>query len=113
MTCGAIAYPGYTPQTWHTYLTLLALLVIQGFITMQSTKFIGWVNKVQKFALCHYKEVDLNSQVGTVANVVIILIFVIWFPVGSINSPKTNRSSEIWTTFENGTDWPIGWATIM
>jgi amino acid transporter len=47
VTCGAIAYPDtYTPQTWHIYLTLLALLVIQGFITMESTKFIGWVNKV-------------------------------------------------------------------
>lgn len=47
-----------------------------------------------------------------IANVVIILIFVIWFPVGSINSPKTN-SNEIWTTFENGAEWPLGWATIM
>ncbi len=113
MTCGAIAYPGYTPQTWHTYLTLLALLVVQGLITMQSTKFIGWVNKVRSFAQIQELEIDLASQVGTVANVVIILIFVIWFPVGSINRPKNNKSSEIWTTFENGTEWPIGWATIM
>lgn len=45
-TAGAIAYPSYTPQAWHNYLALLGILIIQGFITMQSTKFIGWVNKV-------------------------------------------------------------------
>lgn len=45
--CGMIAYPAYEPKTWHIYLTLLALLAVQGVITMQSTKFIGWVNKVR------------------------------------------------------------------
>lgn len=47
ITCGEIAYPDtYVPKTWHIYLTLLGLLIVQGIITMQSTKFIGWVNKV-------------------------------------------------------------------
>ena len=96
ITCGEISFPDYTPETWHTYLTLLALLIMQGFITMQSTWFIGWVNKV-----------------GTILNVLVILIFVIWFPVGSINKPKTNPSHAVWTEFANGTEWPIGWATIM
>ena len=96
VTCGSIAYPSYVPETWHIYLTLLALLIIQGFITMQSTWFIGWVNKI-----------------GTIFNVVVVIIFVIWFPVGSINSPKTNNSHDVWTQFANGTEWPIGWATIM
>lgn len=63
---------------------------------MQSTKIIGYVN------VC-----------GTAVNMLVILIFVIWFPVGSINQPKTNSSHEVWTSFENGTEWPIGWATIM
>jgi amino acid transporter len=35
VTAGSIAYPDYVPETWHIYLTLLALLIIQGFITMQ------------------------------------------------------------------------------
>lgn len=43
---GAIAYPSYTPQTWHVYLILLGLLVLQGIITTQPTKFLGQVNKV-------------------------------------------------------------------
>ena len=40
-------------------------------------------------------------------------MFVIWMPVGSVGSPKTNGTHETWTTFTNGTEWPIGWATIM
>lgn len=63
---------------------------------MQSTWFIGWLNKI-----------------GTILNMLVIIIFVIWFPVGSINQPKTNNTQAVWTTFENGTEWPIGWATIM
>ncbi len=30
ITCGVIAYPDYTPETWHVYLTLLLLLIING-----------------------------------------------------------------------------------
>lgn len=96
VTAGQISNPNYTPKDWHVYLIFLLILVIQGIITMQSTKFIGQVNVV-----------------GTMFNVIVVLIFVIWFPVGSINTPKTNDSHAVWTTFENGTAWPIGWATIM
>lgn len=42
-----------------------------------------------------------------------VLIFVIWLPAGSKNHPKTNDSSDVWLTFENGTEWPYGWAFIM
>lgn len=63
---------------------------------MQSTRFIGRLNLV-----------------GTVTNIAIVLLFVVWFPAGSINNPKTNSSKDVWTNFENGTPWPIGWATIM
>ena len=91
-----IAYPSYVAATWHIYLCLLALLVVQGFITMQSTWFIGWVNKI-----------------GTLWNLAVVAIFIIWFPVGSINHPKANSNKEVWTEFENGTEWPIGWSTIM
>ncbi|KIX10673.1 uncharacterized protein Z518_01757 [Rhinocladiella mackenziei CBS 650.93] len=96
ITCGMIAYPDYTPETWHVYLTLLALLILNGVLTMQSTWFIGWLNKI-----------------GTIWNLAVLIIFIIWFPVGSVNHPKTNDSHAVWTEFQNGTEWPIGWATIM
>lgn len=96
VTAGSIANPDYTPETWHIYLTLLALLFLNGLVTMQSTWFIGWVNKI-----------------GTIFNITVIFIFLIWFPVGSINRPKTNNSHDVWTTFDNGTEWPIGYAVII
>lgn len=96
VTCGEIAYPTYVAQTWHIYLSFLALLFVQGVISMQSTKVVGWANKI-----------------GTAVNVAVVFIFIVWFPAGSINSPKTNDNHQVWETFENGTDWPIGWAMIM
>lgn len=96
VTAGSIANPDYTPETWHIYLTLLLLLFVDGVVTMQSTWFIGWVNKI-----------------GTVINLIVVFIFLIWFPVGSVNRPKTNDSRAVWTEFDNGTEWPIGYAVIM
>lgn len=53
VTAGQIAYPGYVPETWHIYLTLLGLLIMQGLVTMQSTWFIG----------CEYiSEAHLNAE---------------------------------------------------
>lgn len=46
VAAGQVANASYSPKTWHIYLILLALLIIQGSITMQSTKSIGRVNKV-------------------------------------------------------------------
>lgn len=93
VTCGQIAYPEYQPQTWHVYLTLLAILVANGLIAMQSTRFVGWVN-----------------QFGAVWNIAVLCVFVVWFPAGSIHTPKTNANhATVWTSFENGTAWPIGW----
>lgn len=43
-TAAAISNPDYTPKDWHIYLIFLLILVMQGFISMQSTKVIGWIN---------------------------------------------------------------------
>ena len=96
LTAVEIANPDYTAQTFHVYLLLLALLIFEGLLTMNSTKFIGRLNVA-----------------GTVANLVALLIFVIWMPVGSINTPKTNSNEFVWTEVINGTEWPSGFAFMM
>ncbi|KAF7903996.1 hypothetical protein EAF00_001330 [Botryotinia globosa] len=98
LTAAQIVHPDYVVQTWHVYLLLSALLVLQGLLAMNSTKFIGVLNTV-----------------GTITNVVVLLIFVIWFPAGSINEPKTNPSSMVWTSegIVNGTEWPTGFSFLM
>ncbi|KAK0867263.1 hypothetical protein LTR87_014670 [Friedmanniomyces endolithicus] len=98
LTAAAIGNPEYVIQTWHIYLTLLLILFVSGLITMQATKIIGWINVV-----------------GTWVNLIALVIFVIWLPVGSVNTPKTNPNSVVWTGegLVNGTEWPSGFAFIM
>lgn len=97
LTAGAISNPSYVIQTWHIYLTLLLILIVSGLITMQSTKIIGRINVV-----------------GTWINLIALIIFVIWLPVGSINHPKTNSDSMVWTSkgIVNGTEWPTGFGKL-
>ncbi|KAK5115338.1 hypothetical protein LTR62_001538 [Meristemomyces frigidus] len=96
LTAAAIANPDYTIETWHIYLMLLLILFTSGVITMQATKIIGWINIV-----------------GTWINLIALIIFIIWIPVGSLHAPNPNRI--VWTSdgIVNGTEWPTGFAFIM
>ena len=96
LTAAQIGNSDYKLETWHIYLTLLALLLVEGLLVMNSTKFIGHLNKV-----------------GTVINFVFVFIFIIWMSAGSINHPKTNKNSEVWGAVTNGTEWPTGFAFLM
>jgi amino acid transporter len=96
LAAGEIANPNYTQETWHLYLVFLLLLIIEGCLTMNPTKFIGYLNIV-----------------GTVVNIIALIIFIIWLPAESINSPKFNDNQTVWLNLQNGTEWPIGWAFIM
>ena len=96
LAAGSISNPDYIPKQWHVYLLLLLILFIQGFLTMQSTKFIGRLNII-----------------GTVSNLLALLIFVIWLPAASINRPKFNDNHDVWIKTESGTEWPWGWSMIM
>jgi amino acid transporter len=96
LTAATIANPTYSVQIYHVYLVLLALLVLEGCLTMNSTKFTANLNKI-----------------GAIANLVVVVIFIVWMPVGSINRPKVNSNSHVWTGIVNGTEWPSGFAFMM
>lgn len=97
LTAAQISNPEYIIQNWHVYLLLLAILFIQGCIAMNSTQFLGRFNLF-----------------GATANFVMVFVFIIWMPVGSINTPKTNSNREVWIEgFVNGTEWPDGFAFLM
>lgn len=98
LTAAQIVHPEYVIQTYHVYLLLLALLFLQGLLAMNSTKFIGRLNTL-----------------GTITNVVVFLVFIVWFPAGSINEPKINPNRVVWTSegIVNGTEWPTGFAFLM
>ncbi|OCL05726.1 amino acid transporter-like protein [Glonium stellatum] len=96
LAVASINNPDYTPETWHLYLTFLFLLIIEGCLTMNSTKFLGYMNIV-----------------GTIVNVLVLIIFIIWLPVASVNKPKFNDNHIVWAELQNGTEWPTGFAFLM
>lgn len=71
LAAAKIGYPDYEQETWHLYLTFLLLLIVEGFITMNATKFIGQFNIV-----------------GTAMNFFVLILFVIWLPAASVQKPK-------------------------
>jgi amino acid transporter len=96
LTAVEIANPDFTPQTYQVYLLLLALLIFEGCLTMNATKFLGQLNTV-----------------GAIANLAVLIIFIIWMPAGSIYHPKTNPNHFVWVEIVNGTEWPSGFAFLM
>jgi amino acid transporter len=96
LTAAEIGNPSYHIETWHVYLTLLGLLVFEGSLSMNSTKFIGRLNFV-----------------GAIFNVIVVFLFIIWMPAGSIH--PFNSNEEVWTSkgIVNGTEWSTGYAFLM
>lgn len=96
LAAAQILHEDYVIKQWHTYLLFLLILLIQGGLTIQATKFLGHMNII-----------------GTILNVVVLVVFIIWLPVASINTPKFNDKRTVWVNMENGTEWPMGWSFIM
>jgi amino acid transporter len=96
LAAAQIQNPAYVPETWHLYLVFLCLLVVEGCLTMNATKFLGYMNII-----------------GTIANVLVLVIFVIWLPAASINKPKFNDNKVVWVDIQNGTEWPTGFSFIL
>ncbi|KAE9973205.1 hypothetical protein BLS_003726 [Venturia inaequalis] len=96
LAAAQILHEDYVVKQWHTYLLFLSILLIQGGLTIQATKFLGHMNII-----------------GTILNVIVLVVFIIWLPVASINTPKFNDNKTVWVNMENGTEWPVGWSFIM
>lgn len=96
LTAAKIQRPEYDIEVWQGYLLFLALQIVSGLIISNSTKVLGRL-----------------AVVGALLNSALVIIFVVWMPIGSINNPKTNPSSQVWTELTNGTGWPDGFAVLM
>jgi len=53
------------------------------------------------------------TQTGAVINSLSLLAFFVVIPVASRNTPKFASTPEVWGTFRNGTDWPLGFSVLM
>ncbi|XMA09908.1 hypothetical protein WAI453_002699 [Rhynchosporium graminicola] len=98
LTAAQIGNSEYVMETFHVYLLMVALLVFQGSLTMNSTKFIARLN-----------------ELGTTVNIIVLIVFIVWMPAGSINRPKTNPDTIVWTSegIVNVTEWPTGFSFLM
>lgn len=96
LAAAAIGNPNYVPQYWHTFLLTCLYLLIHAFIAALHTGFLARFN-----------------QIGAIFNLVSLVVFFIVAPAASINNPKTNKSSAVWGTLTNGTEWPDGMAVLM
>src|SRR5271168_4943837 len=96
LAAAAIGNPNYVPQHYQTFLLTCLLLIIHAAIASLHTRFLARFN-----------------EVGTVINLISLVVFLIVTPAASIDTPKTNSASQVWGTLENGTEWPIGFAVLM
>ncbi|KZT57204.1 amino acid transporter [Calocera cornea HHB12733] len=97
LAAASILHPDYVPQTWHTFLLTVGLLIVHGAISSMPTKYIAHFNSV-----------------STWLNMSILVIVVILIPAATTNrNPRFNSNADVWGTITNGTEWPNGIAVLM
>lgn len=96
LCAAAIAHPAYVLHDWHIFLLTCLLLLLNAIVGSLHTIILARIN-----------------QIGTVINLIALLVFFITVPSASINRPKFNEPSTVWGTVTNSTEWPIGFAVLM
>jgi amino acid transporter len=91
-----IADPTYKVDQWQIFALTVLLLLAHASVASLPTLFLVKV-----------------TEMGAIVNGLSLLAFFIVIPAASINTPKFASTPEVWGTFENGTDWPIGFAVLM
>lgn len=89
--------PTYHPAHYQVFLLTTALMIAQSFISCLPTKALG------KFNLAG---TVLNGSSAIVAIIVILA-------ANNRDSPKFNKSSDVWGEISNTTAWPDGIAILM
>lgn len=88
--------PDFVPEHWHTFTLTALILISHAVIASMPTRFLARLN-----------------EVGSVINIISLVVFCIVVPTANINRPISNSSSEVWGTITNSTDWPDGVAVLM
>ena len=95
LAAASITNPGYVPTNWQTFLLTALIMTIHGMIGSMPTKWVA----------------NFNS-VGTVINIICLVITIIIIPAACIVDPKF-RSNEFAWGIQNFTDFPDGIAVMM
>ncbi|KAI8624888.1 amino acid permease [Xylariaceae sp. FL1651] len=95
LAAASIVNPSYVPQPYQTFLLTTFLMIVHACISSMPTLWIANFNAV-----------------GTVINVLALIVTIIIIPTATNNVPKFQPSSVAWS-IENFTDWPDGVAVLM
>ncbi|GAW16423.1 hypothetical protein ANO14919_058500 [Xylariales sp. No.14919] len=95
LAAASIVNPDYVPTSYQTFLLTTFLMIVHACISSMPTLWIAKFNSV-----------------GTVINVLALIITIIIIPTTTNNVPKFQPSRVAWG-IENLTDWPDGVAVLM
>ncbi|ANB15092.1 Uga4p [Sugiyamaella lignohabitans] len=89
--------PSYSASNYQIYLLTVAIMIVQSIISSMSTKFLARFNSA-----------------GTIFNsIALVIAFIVILAGNERDSPKFNKSSDVWGTIDNQTEWPNGIAMLM
>ncbi|KAI0118320.1 amino acid permease-domain-containing protein [Nemania sp. FL0031] len=95
LAAASIVNPSYVPTNYQTFLLTTFLMIIHACISSMPTLWIAHFNSV-----------------GTVINVLALIVTIIIIPTMTTNEPKFQPNSVAWG-IQNFTDWPDGVAVLM
>ncbi|TGJ80569.1 hypothetical protein E0Z10_g8205 [Xylaria hypoxylon] len=95
LAAASIVNPSYVPTSYQTFLLSTFLMIVHACISSMPTLWIAKFNSV-----------------GTVINVLALIVTIIIIPTTAKTVPKFQPSSVAWG-IENLTDWPDGVAVLM
>lgn len=92
--------PTYVMQNWHVYLLSVAIMCVQSVLSSLPTKFLARFN-------------SFGSIMNSLALLVAFVVILAADNRADNDLPRFNKSSEVWGTITNQTDWPNGIAILM
>lgn len=95
LAAASITYPSYVPTNWQTFLLTALIMIIHAMVGSMPTKWIA----------------NFNS-VGTVINIICLVITIIIIPAACISDPKFRSNGFAWG-IQNFTEFPDGIAVMM
>jgi amino acid transporter len=100
LAAASINNPDYIPQNYQVWLLTTFILIIHACISSMPTRWIAIFNSY-----------------GSSFNIVALILVIILIPATTSRPaqglPRFSASSEVWSTFYEGTDFPPGIAIIM
>ncbi|OXV05635.1 hypothetical protein Egran_06597 [Elaphomyces granulatus] len=88
--------PSYVPARYQTFLLTTLILIVHTAISTMPTR---WIAKINSY--------------GSVVNILALFITIAAIPIGTLNVPKFNPSSQVWGDIYNGAEFPDGVAVLM